>query len=175
MARVGSAASSSPRRATAPLFTCLFLLLSLPRHLHGSLSDSERGEKVSCDLCGVVSRDLFKATIGIQGEGFGPQGFQFKQQFGAGELIDVVSSICHIEATPDWDEEKLGLPPVALSHGYVLWQNNSGALTARRKDDVDESLIGWAMVDAAMAKDVLFHACEHIRSIDVDVADQFAA
>lgn len=71
---------------------------------------SRVAERIKCDLCGVVSRDLFRAAIGIQGGGFGPTGFKMKGQFGAGDLVDVVSSLCHIEATPDWDEEKLGLP-----------------------------------------------------------------
>jgi hypothetical protein len=45
----------------------------------------------------------------------------------------------------------------------------------RRKDDIDDSLIGKVMVDAREATEVFFHACEqHIRTIDVEVADNFA-
>ena len=86
-------------------------------------SAHKAADDLSCDLCGVVSDDLFKAAIGIQGAGFGPTGFKFKDKFGAGDMIDVIDSLCHIEATPDWDEETQGLPPVALQHGYVLWQD----------------------------------------------------
>ena len=57
-----------------------------------------------------ASHDLFKSAIGIQGSGFGPTGFKFKDRFGAGDMIDVVASLCHIEATPDWNEETQGLP-----------------------------------------------------------------
>ena len=86
-------------------------------------SASKAADAVSCELCGVVSDDLFRAAIGIQGGGFGPTGFKFKDQFGAGDMIDVIDSLCHIEATPDWNEETQGLPPVALQRGYVLWQD----------------------------------------------------
>eukprot|EP01048_Picozoa_sp_COSAG05_P000854 COSAG05_NODE_26_length_29797_cov_35.911139_17_plen_203_part_00 len=166
--------ANTPCCTARPSYVALLLLgLYVPR-AH-PLKSSEIGEAIKCELCGVVSRDLFKASIGIQGAGFGPTGFKFKDQYGAGDLIDVVQSICHIEATPDWDEEAQGLPPVALSHGYVLWQNPAdGRYTPRRKDDVDESLLGWSMVEAREASDVMFHACEHIRSMDLDVAEQFS-
>lgn len=137
---------------------------------------SKAASSIACDLCGVISDDLFKAAIGIQGAGFGPTGFKFKDQFGAGDMIDIIDSLCHVEATPDWDEESQGLPPVALQHGYVLWVDpDQGQYIVKRKDAVDETLIGKAMVDEHETKDIFFHACEqHIRSIDVEVADQFA-
>lgn len=51
----------------------------------------------------------------------------------------------------------------------------AGRYLVRRKDEIDESLIGKAMVDAHEATDIFFHACEqHIRTIDVEVADSFA-
>lgn len=52
----------------------------------------------------------------------------------------------------------------------------AGRYLVRRKDDIDEGLIGKAMVDARESTDIFFHACEqHIRTIDVEVADSFAA
>ena len=51
----------------------------------------------------------------------------------------------------------------------------AGRYLVRRKDDIDESLIGKAMVDTRETTDIFFHACEqHIRTIDVEVADNFA-
>ena len=160
----------------------LLLLVSLAALAGGAAggaaaaSASRTAEAVACGLCGVISDDLFKAAIGIQGAGFGPTGFQFKDQFGAGDMIDVIDSLCHIEATPDWDEAVQGLPPVTLQHGYVLWQDpEAGRYLVRRKDEIDESLIGLAMVEPRETTDIFFHACEqHIRTIDVEVADQFA-
>ena len=137
---------------------------------------SKVADAIACELCGVISEDLFKSAIGIQGAGFGPTGFRFKEQLGGGDMIDVVDSLCHVEATPDWDEETQGVPPVSLQHGYVLWQDaEAGKYLVRRKDDVDESLIGLSIVDDSAASEIFLHSCEqHIRAIDVDIADGFS-
>ena len=161
-----------------PFLHALLLASTLGGGNCAAASLSKAADAIACELCGVVSDDLFRAAVGIQGAGFGPTGFKFKEQFGAGDMIDVIDSLCHVEATPDWDEETQGLPPVALQHGYVLWQDaDAGRYLVRRKDDIDESLIGKVMVDAHSREstEIFFHACErHIRSIDVEVADNFA-
>ena len=69
--------------------------------------------------------------------------------------------------------------PVALQHGYVLWQNvrQDGQVdyVVKRKDEVDESLLGMSIVPETQTKDIFFNACEHIRAVDVDIADSKTA
>ena len=74
------------------------------------------------------------APRGSQGAGFGPTGFKFKSSLGGGDMVDVIESLCFVEASPDWDEEKMGFPPVAMQHGYQLWIDHDQA--SQMSDDL---------------------------------------
>jgi hypothetical protein len=49
-------------------------------------------------------------------------------------MVDVIESLCFVEASPDWDEEKMGFPPVAMQHGYQLWIDHDQA--SQMSDDL---------------------------------------
>jgi hypothetical protein len=44
----------------------------------------------------------------------------------------------------------------------------------KRKDEVDESCLGLSVLGQRASSDTFFSACEHIRGIDGDLADEFA-
>jgi hypothetical protein len=58
---------------------------------------------------------------------------------------------------------------------FLCWARLPESDLVRRKDDVDETLIGKAIVDDQTTSAIMIDVCEkHIRSIDTELADQFS-